>query len=68
MAMRNTLSDRDFFVASGRAEHDSKVFDRTMSDDMTIKSPKQVLTAKTAPTTVRSSGRRSDEELRWSFR
>jgi hypothetical protein len=65
MAMRNTLSDRDFFVASGRAEHDSKVFDRTMSDDMTIKSPKQVLTAKTAPVTVRP--RREDRDLRNAF-
>jgi hypothetical protein len=67
MAMRNNLSDRDHFVASGRAEYDRKVFDRTMSDDVVVKSPKLAHTAKTAPTTVRGN-RRSDEELRWAFR
>ena len=65
MAMRNTLTDRDHFVASGRAEYDRKVFDRTMSDDVAVKNTKQVLTAKTAPVTVRP--RREDRDLRNAF-
>jgi hypothetical protein len=68
MAMRNTLSDRDLFVATSRAVHDLKCFNSTMSDDVVLRNTKLAHTAKTAPTTVRSSGRRSDEELRRLFR
>lgn len=68
MAMRNTLSDRDIFVNSLRAASDLKAFDRSMSDDMTVKSTKQTLTAKTAPSTVRPiRDRLTNEELRRLF-
>ena len=66
MAMRNTLSDRDHFVASSRAEYDTKCFDRTMSDDVTIKATKPAsYTAKTAPVTVRPA--RVERDLRNAF-
>jgi hypothetical protein len=66
MAMRNTLSDRDLFVASSRAVNDVKCFDNTMSDDIKIKAGKLNLTAKTAPVTVRPP--RVERDLRNAFR
>jgi hypothetical protein len=67
MTMRNTLNDRDFFVAAYRAVNDQTVFNSLMSDDVTIKNTRQQLTAKTAPVT-KLGNRRSDSELRRSFR
>ena len=66
MAVRNTLSDRDFFVASGRAVYDSKSFVSTMSDDVVVKKETMNLTSKTAPVTKRP--RREDRDLRNAFR
>jgi hypothetical protein len=66
MAMSQNLSDRDFFVASSRAEYDLKCFDSTMSDDIKMKAGKLNLTAKTAPVTKRP--RNEDRDLRNAFR
>lgn len=66
MAMRNTLSDRDHFVASSRAEHDQHSFLSSMSDDIKIKKESLNLTAKTAPVTVRPA--RVERDLRNAFR
>jgi lipopolysaccharide export system protein LptA len=66
MAMSQNLSDRDFFVASSRAEYDSKSFVSTMSDDVVVKKETMNLTSKTAPVTVRPP--RVERDLRNAFR